>query len=123
MENIRIVKSQSRHFICDEIKFISTDGKAIKEMGEPFIYHKDQIWTFAYINESLLGFSCHNKTHILYIYVLPEFRRRGLFSVLYNELPIQPWTTIASNSSYKLFLKKGFEVVKNYKNCHKLIKK
>lgn len=123
MEDIRIVKSQSKHFICDEIKYISTDKDAIREMGEPFVYSKDQNWIFSYRFDQMIGFACYNKTHILYIYVLPKFRRRGLFSVLYNELPIQPWITIASNASYKLFLKKGFEVVKNYKKCHKLIKK
>lgn len=123
MENIRIVKSISKHFICDEIKYISTDKIAIKEMGEPFIYDKNQIWVFIYNIDRLMGFICYNKTTILYVYVLPEFRGKHLFTILYNELPIQKWITIASNASYKLFIGKGFEVVKNYKTCHKLIKK
>jgi hypothetical protein len=71
----------------------------------------------------MVGFICYNLTKILYVYVLPEFRRRGLFTVLYNELPPQRWEVVASNASYKLFLKKGFEIVKSYKICHKLIKK
>lgn len=123
MENIRLVKSKSKYFICDEIKLISTDRNAIKEMGEPFIYDESQTWVFAYRYDQMVGFICYNLTKILYVYVLPEFRKRGIFTELYNELPPQKWEVVASNASYKLFIKKGFEVVKNYKNCHKLIKR
>lgn len=123
MENIRLVKSKSKYFICDEIKLISTDRSAIKEMGEPFIFDESQTWVFAYRYDQMVGFICYNLTKILYVYVLPEFRKRGIFTELYNELPPQKWEVVASNASYELFIKKGFEVVKNYKNCHKLIKK
>lgn len=123
MEDIRIVKSKSRYFISDEIKLLSIDASAIREMGEPFIYDESQTWVFAYIQDEMVGFVTYNANKILYIFVRTEFRRRGIFTVLYNELPPQKWEVVASNASYKLFLKKGFEVVKNYKNCHKLIKK
>lgn len=123
MEDIRIVKSKSKCFICNEIKFASTDRKVLKEMGEPFIYDESQTWIFAYKFDQLVGFICYDSKKILYVYVFTKFRNKGLFTVLYNELPTQEWKTIASNMSYKLFLNKGFEVLKNYKNCHKLIKK
>jgi len=92
-------------------------------MGEPFVYDPSQTWIFVYELEQLAGFICYNSKNILYVYIFPEFRNQGLFTVLYDELPIQKWETIASNMSYKLFLNKGFEVVKNYKNYHKLVKK
>lgn len=120
MEDIRIVKSQSRYFIADEIKLLAIDANAIREMGEPFIYDESQTWVFVYYHGDMAGFITYNTNKILYVYVKVKFRKIGLFTVLYNELPTQKWEVVASNASYKLFLKKGFEVVKNYKNCHKL---
>lgn len=121
MEHLfRTVSSESYHFICDEIKYISTSGKAIKEMGEPFIVERGQTWIFAYLENELVGFCAYVGEKILYFYTVPEHRGKGVFNILYNEIPDRSWEVIASNDSYPIFVKKGFKVVKNYKTCHKL---
>lgn len=105
------------------IKYISTSKECYKELGEPLLVEFGQTWLFDYCDNELRGFICYNKKTILYAYTLPKFRGKGVFNNLYEKLPYQEWNTIASNMSYPIFLKKGFEVVKNYVNCHKLIKK
>lgn len=118
----RILKTQDIHEVVDIVKYISTSKEYHKEMGEPLLVDDSQTWYFDYQGEELRGFICHNKSRILYAYTLPKFRGKGVFNRLYNELPHQQWQTIASNMSYPIFLKKGFKVVKNYVNCHRLIK-
>src|SRR5690606_38451889 len=117
----RLLKTQDIHDVVDIVKYISTSKEYHKEMGEPLLVDFGQHWYFDYQNDELRGFMCHNNKKILYAYTLPQFRGKGVFSNLYKELPIQKWETIASNMSYPIFLKKGFKVVKNYVNCHKLI--
>lgn len=119
----RILETQNIHEVVDIIKYISTSKECYKELGEPLLVDFGQTWLFSYQDEELRGFIAHNNTHILYAYTLPKFRGKGVFNLLYDKLPEQHWITIASNMSYPIFLKKGFEVVKNYVNCHKLIKK
>lgn len=123
MENIFVV-SKSIHFVADELKLLSIDKKAITEMGEPFYFDKSQTWIFTYNKQrELLGFICHNNDTILYAYILPKFRKMGVLSSLYNQLEEREWKTVSSNASLNFFLKKGFIIVKSFKNCHKLIKK
>ena len=95
----------------------------MKEMGEPLIVDRGQEWIFAYDKDILIGFCAYIKNRILYFYTIPEYRRKGVFNLLYNHLPEKEWQVVASNYSYPIFLKKGFEVIKNYVNCHRLIKK
>lgn len=117
----RTITSNSYHFTCDELKYLSTSKEVIKEMGEPIIVSDNQKWIFAYIDDILVGFSCYKEDKILYFYTLPAYRNRGIFNLLYNELPNDiNWNVIASNNSLPIFIKKGFTVIKNYKNCHKL---
>lgn len=121
MEHIfKTVTSRSYHFICDEIKYLSTSRDVIKEMGEPLIVDRGQTWIFCYHNGDLCGFMAWYGVKILYAFTIPEMRRNGVFSTLYHELPDKSWEVVASNDSYPIFLKKGFVVVKNYKKCHKL---
>jgi|SRR5690606_3441677 len=122
MGNIfRTVKSTSYHFICDEIKYLSTSRDVIKEMGEPLIVEKGKVWIFAYLGTELVGFISYYAESIIYAYTMPEFRGKGVFSLLYSELPTDvEWNVTASNASYPIFLKKGFTVIKNYSICHKL---
>lgn len=114
------VASRSYHFICDEIKYLSTSREVIKEMGEPLIVDKGQTWIFCYHNGDLCGFMAWCGEKILYAYTKPDMRGNGVFSLLYSEIPDKPWEVVASTASYPIFLKKGFRVIKNYKNCHKL---
>lgn len=124
MGNIhRVLETQNIHEVVDIIKYISTSKECYKELGEPLLVEFGQTWLFDYEDNELRGFLTYNKTHILYAYTLPKFRGKGVFNILYEKVPYQSWITIASNMSYPIFLKKGFEVVKNYVNCHKLIKK
>jgi|SRR5690606_12169684 len=124
MEHIcRTIKSESYFFVCEELKYLATNRKVISELGEPVIIEKGQSWILAYRNEMLIGFMCSQGNKILYAYVVELMRGQGVFSLMYSELPDRKWETVASNMSYPIFLKKGFEVVKNYKTCHKLIKK
>ena len=116
----RIVKTSSRDFICDEIKYLSTSKEVIEEMGEPLLYNKNQWWHFAYIENKMAGFIAYSGNKILYAYTMPEFRNKGVFHHIYNSIPSKNWETIASNMSYPIFLSLGFKVVKNYKTCHKL---
>lgn len=116
----RTIKSISLDYTINKIKELSTSKDVFKEMGEPLLVDKQQIWVFAFFKKELAGFICYNSNTILYVYTLPKFREKGLFTILYNELPFQDWKVIASNKSLNLFKRKGFKVVKNYKNCHKL---
>lgn len=121
MGNIfRILKTQNIHEVVDILKYISTSKECYKELGEPLLVDFGQSWIFDYQDYELRGFICHDSVKILYAYTLPKFRGKGVFSRLYEELPYQSWETTASNMSYPIFLKKGFKVVKNYVNCHKL---
>ncbi len=118
----RILKTQDIHKVVDIVKYISTSKEYYKEMGEPLFIDESQTWYFDYQSEELRGFICHNNNRILYAYTLPKFRGKGVFNRLYKEIPEQQWQVIASNYSYPIFLKKGFKVIKNYVNCHRLIK-
>lgn len=119
----RFLESTDLGFINMTIKNLSTNRQVLKEMGEPLIVEENQSWIFCYESFKLVGFCAYTDNKILYFYTIPEFRNNGVFNELYNKLPLKEWTVIASNDSYPIFLKKGFKVVKNYKNCHKLIKK
>lgn len=124
MGNIfRVVETQNIHEVVDIVKYISTSREFHKEMGEPLIVELGQTWSFCYIGEKMVGFSSYVKYRILYFYTLPEYRCHGVFNALYDNLPQKQWQVVASNASYPIFLKKGFEVIKNYVNCHRLIKK
>lgn len=116
----RTIKSLTPYYTLDKLKTISTSKDIYKEMGEPILFNENQVWIFAFHKKQLAGFVCYENDLINYIYTFPEFRNKGLFNILYNELPYQNWKTIASNMSLNLFIKKGFKVIKNYKNCHKL---
>lgn len=125
MENIRIVSSGSYHFACDELKYLATSSEVVRELGEPVLISRGQEWVMAYREGDHLadGFIGYVGDKILYAYVVPEARGRGVFTKMYDALPERPWEVVASNMSYPIFVKKGFEVVKNYKSCHKLKKK
>lgn len=123
MGHLQIVKTCSLHFIANEIGSTIMTKKFIIEMGEPVIWMPDQYWYIASQDNEFVGFICHNNDTILYTYVRPQYRNKGVFSALYNEIPVQPWKTIASNLSLPIFLNKGFEIVKSFKICHKLTKK
>ncbi len=99
---------------------LSIDKTVIKEMGEPIIYDEKQKWIFAISKNTMIGFIVYNPTSILYVYTLPKFRLQKVLSFLYANLPKQNWSVVSSNASLNFFLSKGFKVVKNYKNCHKL---
>lgn len=123
MENIRITKTQSAHFIVAELGPVIIDAEFLKEMGEPLKYSKDQFWVLGYLDGEIAGFIVHNSDTILYAYVYPYYRRLGVLTALYNELPEQPWKTVASNLSMPFFvMKKGFKIIKSYTTCHKLKK-
>src|SRR5690606_41908039 len=114
---------KSHLFVCDELRYLTPNREVIREMGEPIIIEKGQQWILCYYENLIVGFICFKNDKILYAYTSKIFRGKGVFNLLYSELPNRKWTTIASNMSYPIFLKKGFKVVKNYKNCHKLILK
>lgn len=116
----RTIKTESHLFVCDELKYLSTNRKVISELGEPLIIEKGQYWILAYHLDILSGFISHKDNKILYAYTVELMRNKGVFNMLYNELPENDWETIASNMSYPIFIKKGFKVIKNYKTCHKL---
>lgn len=123
MGNIfRTIETKDKEIIVDAIKYIATDKVAIKEMGEPFIVSDNQTWLFCYHTNELYGFCAYTSNRILYFYTLPKYRGKGVFNTLYNLLPNREWQVISSNLSYSIFLKKGFRVIKNYVNCHRLIK-
>ncbi len=121
MGNIfRVLETQNIHEVVDIVKYISTSKEYYLEMNEPLLVDFGQTWLFDYQDSELRGFMCYNSTKILYAYTLPKFRGKGVFNNLYDRIPKKEWITVASNMSYPIFLKKGFKVVKNYVNCHKL---
>lgn len=113
-------------YIPDDVSMIlnryTSNREVIKELGEPIIIEFGQQWIICLYNDAPIGFIGYNEKSILYAYVIKGFRNKGVFNMMYDKLPIQSWNTVASNMSYPIFIKKGFEVIKNYKNCHKLIK-
>lgn len=109
-----------REEILNNIKYLGFEKEFLQEMGEPIILEDNQTWIFFYLKDKMVSFITYNHKKILYVYTLKEYRNKGLFDLMYKELPLNNWETIASNMSYPLFLKKGFKVIKNYKNCHKL---
>lgn len=122
MEYLRIVKSDSKHFIADEVKFLAIDPEYLQEMGESILYKPDRTFIFAYKSECMVGFIAYDYSTILYAYTVPAERGKGVFRSLFNELPNTNFKVVASNASLPIFLKLGFRVVKNYKTCHKLIR-
>lgn len=122
MENLRIVKSQSAHFIAGELGTLLISEVFHNEMGEFIKWRGDQYWYFLYSESVMIGFICHNNDTILYAYTRPAFRLKGVFLKLYNEIPEQSWKVNSSNIALPIYLKLGFKIVKSYKICHKLIK-
>lgn len=122
MENIRIIKSQSEYFIVAELGTLLLNKEFIKEMGEPLTYDRNQFWYFAYHDDRVVGFICHNHGNILYAYTYPGLRKIGVFKALYNEIPDRPWKVNSSNMALPIYLKLGFKIIKSYKICHKLQK-
>lgn len=120
MGNISIVKSQSDYFIVQELNTLILNPEFIKEMGEPLICRMGQFWNFAYIDKTMVGFMVYDLGSILYAYTKKEYRNKGVFNELFNEVPAYVTKVVASNISLPIFLKKGFTVVKSYKICHKL---
>lgn len=115
-----ILELSSHYAVADELKMFTCNRNVIKELGEPIIIERGQRWILCMCDRECIGFIGYNDTTILYAYVIKEYRGQGLFTFMYNNLPIQSWVTVASNMSYPIFLKKGFEVVKNYKTCHRM---
>lgn len=122
MENIRIVKSQSAHFIAGELGLLLISDVFYSEMGEFIKWSGNQYWYFSYSEGVMTGFICHNNDTILYAYTRPSFRNKGVFSALYNEIPEQSWKVNSSNIALPIYLKLGFKILKSYKICHKLMK-
>lgn len=106
--------------IVNNIKDVCFSNEFISEMGEPIVYNEKQKWLFGYIGVKWASFICYEGNKIKYMYTRPEFRGNGYMYSLYDNIPNRKWKVVASNMSYSLFLKKGFSVVKNFKNCHKL---
>lgn len=115
-----ILELDSYYMVADELKMFTCNREVIKELGEPIIIENGQRWILCMSDNECVGFIGYNDTSILYAYVVKYYRGEGLFNLMYKNLPIQDWLTIASNMSLPIFIKKGFTVIKNYKTCHKL---
>lgn len=122
MENIRIIKSQSAQFVAAELNTLLISADFHSEMGEFIKWSGDQYWFFAYSEGVMIGFICHNNDTILYAYTRRSFRNKGVFSMLYKEIPEQSWRVNSSNMALPIYLKLGFKILKSYKICHKLMK-
>lgn len=101
---------------------LSISKEVLKELGEPLILDEKQNWYFAYLKKELAGFIVHNEDTIIYAYTLPEYRGKGIFNKLYNEIPDKGWKTVSSNKALPIFIKLGFKIIKSYNICHKLKK-
>lgn len=117
---LKIIKQERKERICAGLKYFSTSKSVLKELGEPIIVEDDHICLFAVVVNNIVGFLSYNNSKILYVYVLPEYRKRGIFTKLYNELPKQNWIVMSSNLAKPIYEKRGFRVVKSYKTCHKM---
>lgn len=126
MGDLSIVTSNSKHFVADEVKMLSIDPVFIKEMGEPIIFTKNQVWLFAYYgagsDKELVGFITFGGGVFLYAYTMPNHRNKGVFMELFKQVPSSIKKVVASNMALPIFLKLGFTIVKSYKICHKLIR-
>lgn len=106
--------------VLSRLNTIAIDGDVIKELGEPLIFRYGQVWIFYYIGKVMQGFITYEDNKIIYAYVKPKFRRRGILTILYSKIPSQTWQVVASNSALPFFQKHGFKIIKSYTNCHKL---
>lgn len=115
-----ILELESHYMVADELKMFTCNREVLKELGEPIIIERGQRWFLCMFEGECIGFIGYNSSTILYAYVVKKYRGEGLFNLMYDNLPIQNWQTVASNMSLPIFIKKGFTVIKNYKTCHKL---
>lgn len=120
MENLSITVTNDPTLVPYNLRFVSLDSEVHKELGEPLLFKPDQTWIFAYQNNDLTGFICYNQTSILYMYVTPEYRRKGVLTNMYLKVPDRKWKTVCSKMSLNFFLNRGFQIKKSFVNCYKL---
>jgi len=120
MEDLSITVSNDPTLIPYYLRFVSVDQDVHKELGEPILFKPDQTWIFAHENKEMVGFICYNRTNILYMYVTPEMRRKGVLLNMYLKVPDRKWKTVCSKMSLSFFLNRGFQIKKSFVNCYKL---
>lgn len=104
----------------DLLGHIPLNRNFIKELGEPLYYDENHEWVFCFHGINLVGFTCFNGNKILFMLVLPEYRKQGILQNIYNRMPNRQWWAICNNLSLQFFMKNNFEVVKSFKNWHKV---
>lgn len=129
---MKILQTDSQLEILTHVKHHLWDRQTIKELGEPIIYDKGQVWLIALEGKVMTGFLTFLETErdykIQYLYVLPDFRRLRIAAKLYETfeaLPIKdkPIKAVATKMSVDFFVGAGFEVTKQFTNYFKVEKK
>lgn len=80
-----------------------------------------------YLNDKLVGFSGYieykNKVIFKNHFVVPEYRRRGIFTEMFNYLMsifTKPIEATCTDMSINLYLKNNFKIIKTYKKFKKV---
>lgn len=104
-----------------------------KELGEPILFDKGDIWFFYKKQKQAVGFCCvlpqKTSMKLKYIYVHPDHRKNGIFKELMNvaeedakEKGFDKITAVATNQAYPLYKKRGYETSKSWTNYHNVFK-
>lgn len=120
----------------DVIKHLSNfilSEKVFKELGEPIIYNKGDVFWVKIHKGVTVGFACvsfkQSSARLKYIYVSDEHRGNSFFSEMYKEvesfcidLKFERITAVATNQALPIYQKYGFEISKSWKNYHNIFK-
>jgi GNAT superfamily N-acetyltransferase len=120
-----IKKYQHSVELLSELSKIGFDYNIYRELGYPVYSDKDHTWYLAYISGELVGFCASinklSKTIIAHDYVVPEFRKQGIYTELFNyrfEDISGLITSAVTNKSIGVFIKNKFTVVRKTKNYY-----
>lgn len=127
----KIQKLQKRSKIVAALADYLMDEKTFKELGEPLIYRPGAVY-FVYLHKyTNCGFVAlepkGNYLFLRYFYVFEGMRGKGLFSKLHaatvahaKESGIEYIKCTATEMALHLYLNKGWQIEKSFKNYHNL---
>lgn len=133
--------SGSKNEVINLIGDYLLDQDVFKELGEPILMRdKDIFGVYESLDASLfergkksIAFFCVNmssrKAVLRYVYVHPSFRGQGVFGEMLSfieglckEAGCEEIQAVSTNMALRLYLKNGYEAVKNFTNYHKIKK-
>lgn len=122
-----------RYEIIEILVDFIANRQVCKELGEPILIDKGDVFFIKKTGTKVIGFAAINKGSnnclLKYMYVLPDKRGFGLFSELYTEVELYSKQiecpcikAVCTDSALPIYLKKNFKIDKGFKNYHKISK-